>query len=167
MTALLNGLRAVAFALTLAVLWLLLAPGALGGTLSVVTIQGTSMQPTLYTGDLVVLSRAPTYAVGDAVAFRSDMAGAVVLHRIIAQEPDTGRYVLIGDNNDFLDRYRPLPEEVVGRMVLRVPFHLAALIRAAVPWLLGLGAALAVALLVQAAGPEPRRRRRPSRTGAA
>jgi signal peptidase I len=148
----------------LALLWLLLAPPAWGGSLSVVTVQGTSMEPTLETGDLAVLRRADDYTVGEVVAFRSDMAGAVVLHRIIAQEPDTQRFVLIGDNNDFLDRYRPLPEEIVGRMVLQIPFQAASVLTASVPWLLGVAAALVILLLRQRTHPARARRRGPLRS---
>lgn len=142
-------------------LWLLAAPAHLGGTLTLVSIQGTSMEPTLYTGDLVVLRRAPSYEIGEAVAFRSDMAGAVVLHRIVAIEPGTGRYILIGDNNAFLDRYRPLPDEVIGRMVLRVPADVGALARVSTPWLLAAAGTLALLFGLQVAGFGPGRRRRP------
>lgn len=142
-------------------LWLLAAPAHLGGTLTVVSIQGTSMEPTLVSGDLVVLRRAPTYEIGEAVAFRSDMAGTTVLHRIVAVEPGTGRYILIGDNNAFLDRYRPLPEEVVGRMVLRLPGDVGALARLATPWLLAAAGTLLLLLGFQIAGFGPSRRRRP------
>ena len=142
----------------LVLLWMTAAPATMGGPLSVVTIQGSSMEPTLFSGDLVLLRRAADYQVGEAVAFRSDMAGAVVLHRIVAEEASTGRYVLIGDNNDFLDRYRPLPEEVVGRMVLRIPADVAAALRDSVPWVAGLGAALLVMFLRETLLPRPRRR---------
>lgn len=144
-------------------LWLVLAPPALGGSLTLVTVQGSSMEPTLWTGDLVLLRRAPTYEVGEVVAFRSDMAGAVVLHRIVAYEPETGRAVLRGDNNDFLDRDRPLPDDVIGRLVLHLPAAPADLLRASVPWLVGLGAALTLLLIAEAQRPRPRRR--PLRAG--
>jgi len=145
---------------SLSLLWLVLAPASLGGSLTLVSVQGSSMEPTLETGDLALLHRDSAYAVGEVVAFRSDMAGALVLHRIVADEPATGRFILKGDNNDFLDRYRPLPDEVVGRMVLHIPVGPADLIRASVPWLLGLGAAIVLLLLAEVARPaRPARRR--------
>ncbi|MFP4148640.1 MAG: signal peptidase I [Nitriliruptoraceae bacterium] len=149
----------------LALLWLVLAPPDLGGSLTLVTVQGSSMEPTLVTGDLAVLQRAQDYAVGEVVAFRSDMAGAVVLHRIVAQEPDTQRFVLVGDNNDFLDRYRPAREEIVGRMVLTIPAGVASALTSSVPWLLGIGAALTVLLLHGLLYPARGRRRGALRGG--
>lgn len=100
-------------------LWALLAPAALGGWMSYVTVEGTSMQPGLTTGDLVVVRRQGGYGPGDVVAYRSGLGDALVLHRII--DTDGDRFVVKGDNNDFTDLDRPAPTDIVGRQVMAVP----------------------------------------------
>jgi signal peptidase I len=100
--------------------WFLFAPTSIGGPASYITVQGISMQPNLYTGDLVVLHAQSSYGVGDSVAYRAkNMADAVVIHRII--EVDGERFVLQGDNNNFIDEYRPTFEDILGKQSIRVP----------------------------------------------
>jgi len=96
----------------------LLRPASLGGPASYVIVSGISMEPTLFTGDLVITRRQDTYQVGDIVAFRVD--DGLVIHRIVGGTPESG-YVLRGDNRDTNDQWRPTPQEIAGRMWLRVP----------------------------------------------
>jgi signal peptidase I len=99
-------------------LWWFIAPVQLGGSISYINVRGISMEPTLYSGDLLVMRAQDRYEVGQIVAFRSDMGGAIVVHRIVDQIE--GRYILKGDNNSFLDRYTPTADEIVGREVLTI-----------------------------------------------
>lgn len=101
-----------------AMLWLLFAPAQLGGSVRMLGIQGTSMEPNLHAGDLVFV-RESTYEVGDVVAYRGELVDAILLHRIIAIED--GRYSLQGDNNDFVDPDRPTLDRIVGEQILRIP----------------------------------------------
>ena len=100
--------------------WLTLAPRQLGGRASYAVIVGSSMEPKLRRGDLVVLHPAGGYRVGDVVAYRSTSLGRIVLHRIVAKEG--GRFLLKGDHNDFLDPDRPTSDRMVGRQWVRLPF---------------------------------------------
>ncbi len=111
--------RPVVAVLALAIVWDLIAPTQLGGRISYVNVRGVSMQPTLYTGDLMVLRRLDAYEVGQIVAFESDMNGAIVVHRIVDIVGD--QHLLKGDNNTFLDRYTPTVDEIIGAEVLTVP----------------------------------------------
>jgi signal peptidase I len=111
--------RPLVAVLVLVLAWDLVAPTQLGGRISYVNVRGVSMQPTLYTGDLMVLRRQDSYAVGEIVAFESDMGGAIVVHRIVDIVGD--RHLLKGDNNTFLDRYTPTVDEIIGSEVLTVP----------------------------------------------
>ncbi|MEX0834528.1 MAG: hypothetical protein WD010_00435, partial [Nitriliruptor sp.] len=77
------------------------------------------MLPTYTASDLVVVTKASDYDVGDVVAYRSDQLGAVVLHRIV--DVDDDGYVTSGDNNDWLDPDRPTADELMGTARLRVP----------------------------------------------
>jgi signal peptidase I len=109
----------VVVAALLVPLWFaFLAPRAVGGPLSMIWVSGTSMEPTLSTGDLAVLYRADAYEVGDIVAFDIPEGGTVI-HRVIEVTPDGHRFQ--GDNRDFHDPW-VLPEsQIHGRQVLSVP----------------------------------------------
>src|SRR3954469_17100440 len=91
-------LSAVA-ALMLAAVWFLW-PSGLGGGTTYVSTHGISMEPRFHTGDLAILRSAPSYAVGDVVAYRSVSLKTVVMHRIVDMDGD--RFVIQGDNNDWL-----------------------------------------------------------------
>ncbi len=94
------------------------APPQLGGHTAYVTTVGTSMEPLLHSGDLVVVRERPPYAVGDVVAYQSPELHTVVLHRIVAR--DGSRYVFKGDNNTWFDAYHPTKDELIGRMVMHL-----------------------------------------------
>lgn len=99
--------------------WAALGPRALGGPADYVVTSGTSMLPSHRADGLVITRERDRYEVGDIVAYRDPELGAVVLHRIVDQQGD--RFVLQGDNNDFLDRHRPTAGEIIGREWVHVP----------------------------------------------
>lgn len=100
--------------------WVFLAPPWLGGMMTYATVKGDSMEPTLLEGDLVVLARSDEYEIGDVIAYRvSSMGDATLIHRIVAVED--GRFLTKGDNNDFVDDYRPTADDALGRRVIRMP----------------------------------------------
>jgi signal peptidase I len=103
---------------TLVLAWIFVAPLALGGQNSYLITSGGSMLPGIERGDLVVTRGTDEYRVGDVVAYQDPRIGAV-LHRIIAIEG--GRYVLQGDNNDFIDPYRPEHADIMGKLALHLP----------------------------------------------
>ena len=135
-------------ALLLAVIaWDLVAPVQLGGSVSYVNVRGISMEPTLYTGDLMVMRRQDAYEVGQIVAFESDMNGAVVVHRIV--DVVGGRHLLKGDNNAFLDRFTPTVDEIIGAEMLTIPGgERVATLAASTPTIVLQGLMLAVTLWV-------------------
>lgn len=101
-----------------------LAPTTIGGRTTYITVQGISMQPNLYTGDLVVLQKQSDYKIGDAIAYKSSFAGATILHRVIEINYDDAgrkRFSLQGDNNNFVDVDEPTIQEVLGKQVVRIP----------------------------------------------
>jgi signal peptidase I len=113
---------AAAAALALAALaagWLLLGPAQAGGGTSYAVVVGSSMEPRLHRGDLAVVRRSETYGPGDVVLYDSRELGSKVLHRIVRVEG--GRFVLQGDNNDFLDPERPTADQIVGKLWVGVP----------------------------------------------
>lgn len=130
-------------ALVLAAAWLFW-PTQLGGSTTYVTTHGVSMEPGFSTGDLAVLRTHDAYEVGDVVAYRSESLDTVVMHRIVAVDGD--RFVLQGDNNDWLDQDRPTSEELLGKLFRQVPQGGKVLAAIASPWSLTLVFAVAFGL---------------------
>ncbi len=137
-----------------AALWALLAPAQVGGRAGYIVITGNSMEPTFYAGDLAVIRRAPSYEVGDVVAYRHPEIG-IVIHRIVERRGD--RFVFQGDNNDFRDGYKPTEDELIGELWFVVPSLGSFLLPLKSP--IGLGLATAFAIVAVAGGAEGRRRR--------
>jgi signal peptidase I len=140
-----------------------LAPTTIGGATSYVTTTGISMEPRFHTGDMAVVRRSGHYRVGDVVAYHSTELHAVVMHRIIARHG--GRYVLQGDNNDFIDPDRPGRDRLIGKLWLRVPRLGAASDGLHTPAVTALLTAVAAALLLFLGNGRRRRRRDRRRNG--
>lgn len=121
--------------------WLIIAPTQLGGSVTYVIVDGNSMETKFHRGDMILLRKAATYKVGDAVTYENAEMGRYVFHRIIDLNLD--RFVLQGDNNAWLDSYQPTQEEIVGKLWMHLPR-----VGKAVEWLrLPINMALAVGLL--------------------
>lgn len=115
----------LAVSLALVVVWAFtLRPTFLGGPAVYVTVTGTSMEPTLRDGDLVVLRERPTYGRGDVVAYSvpegEPGAGYRIVHRITGGSDAEG-YVTRGDNRLSDDYWRPTDDEVLGELWLHAP----------------------------------------------
>ncbi|SDF94851.1 signal peptidase I [Blastococcus aurantiacus] len=151
-------------ALVLAAVWLFW-PVQLGGATVYVTTHGVSMEPGFSTGDLAVLRPADAYEVGDVVAYHSGTLDTVVMHRIVAVDGD--RFVLQGDNNDWLDEDRPTSDELLGRLFRQVPQGGKVLAAIASPWSLTLIGAVVVGLVGTGTARRPKGRHaaRPRATG--
>ena len=126
------------------VVWLALAPTQAGGLASYIIVIGNSMEPKFHIGDLVIAHEQASYQVGDEVVYRNMELENFVFHRIISE--DTGRYVLQGDNNDWVDTYQPVPEEVIGKLWLHVPRGGLAIRKIRNPFVLALVGAFIAAL---------------------
>ncbi|HXH87065.1 MAG TPA: signal peptidase I [Gaiellaceae bacterium] len=112
-------LTGIAGALVLLAGWLALGPAQLGGPASFAVIVGSSMEPQLHRGDLAVVRAGSEPQPGDVVLYQSAELGAQVLHRVLRTEGD--RFVLKGDNNDFVDDARPTDSEIVGELWFSIP----------------------------------------------
>jgi len=105
--------------------WYFVAPSQLGGSTTYAIVVGSSMEPAIERGDLVVVRERSRYEAGDVAAYRSASLGQVVLHRIVSRSGD--RFLFKGDANDFVDPERPAAGDVVGRAWIQLPFAGAAL----------------------------------------
>src|SRR6185312_16162965 len=118
-------LTAATVAVLLGILWIVfLRPTFLGGSTSYVMVSGTSMQPTYFTGDLVLTRKQSGYAKGDIVAYHVPQgqpgAGNVVIHRVVGGNATDG-YEMRGDNRNADDSWHPKPADAVGRAWLHIP----------------------------------------------
>ena len=102
----------------IAVLWADLAPAPLGGDAIYVVTSGISMEPRFHSGDLAILRPGGTYEIGEIAGYRSPKIG-IVLHRIVGEE--RGHFLMKGDNNDYVDAFRPTASDMVGRLWLHLP----------------------------------------------
>ncbi|MFS0701831.1 signal peptidase I [Cellulomonas sp. 179-A 4D5 NHS] len=122
-------------------------PSTLGGCTTITIVSGHSMEPTYYTGDLVI-SRCGQPGIGDVVVYQPAAEnGARVIHRIVGGTAEAGWRVQ-GDNNDFTDPWTPRGEEILGIARLHVAHagSVAAILLSPMTWtsILVLGAALLV-----------------------
>jgi signal peptidase I len=131
------------------VVWLAFAPVQVGGMASYIIVIGKSMEPKFHKGDLVIVHREPLYKVGDAIVYRNTELKSFVFHRIISQE--MGKYTLKGDNNSWVDDYKPSHAEVIGNLWLHIPRGGTAIQKIRSPFVMALiagalGAVLATSL---------------------
>lgn len=95
------------------VLAFFLWPTSLGGGTTVIVVNGHSMEPTYYTGDVVV-ARSQEPQVGDVIVYTTqDLGDAKIIHRIIGGDGVDG-WEVQGDNNDFVDPFYPTNDDVLG-----------------------------------------------------
>jgi signal peptidase len=98
----------------------LLWPTSLGGCTTLTIVSGHSMEPTYYTGDLVV-ARCATASVGDVIVYQpKDLGGARIIHRITGGDATSG-WVMKGDNNASADPFNPAGSEVLGVAKVYLP----------------------------------------------
>jgi len=91
----------------------------LGGHASYVIVNGNSMEPTYYRGDLIILAEASSYSKGDIVTYKDHKLGAYVIHRIIGKDGE--KYILKGDHNYWIDATHPSQSEIIGKQWIHIP----------------------------------------------
>jgi signal peptidase len=147
------------FAVTMFVTW----PQTLGGRIAYVMVSGHSMEPTMHLGDLAVIRSGSSYHRGEIVAYRVPKGqvgeGALVIHRIVGGDARRG-FVTRGDNNDYVDPWRPHPGDIVGTRFALLPRAASLFERLRGPLPLAGFAAVAAVVAVTTTSSGGRRRRR-------
>lgn len=120
-------LKPLVYALFAATGLVALAPSLLTvAGLTPLTVQGTSMSPTLHDGDAILTRNVPASAivVGDVVTFPyPDPGGRLVTHRVIEQERSgtTLTFVTQGDSSPGVERWSIASNDRVGLYTVHVP----------------------------------------------
>ncbi len=84
-------------------------------------VQSGSMEPAIMTGDIIVIQRKDTYAINEAVTFRSDN-DKLVTHRIVdVQLGSNKQYLTKGDANRTEDKAIISDSQIVGKVFLVLP----------------------------------------------
>ncbi|NTV38740.1 MAG: signal peptidase I, partial [Demequinaceae bacterium] len=85
----------------------------LQGSTSMVIVSGRSMEPTYFSGDLVI-ARKMDPTVGDVIVYAPEgFGGSQIVHRIIGGNAVDG-WVMQGDNNPRTDPFTPKASEIRG-----------------------------------------------------
>lgn len=99
---------------------------SMGTSNPLVVVESESMLPTLEVGHLLVLqARAPEQIqVGDIIVFDASYHNKPIVHRIIEIQNVTGElhYITRGDNNSGADPGYRVHEDIIGVVVLAVPY---------------------------------------------
>lgn len=96
-------------------------PASLGGRATWVTVSGTSMLPTLETGDLVVAWRSGDWQIGDVVLYSMDGSpSALIVHRLVSGNSVDGWYAQ-GDNKPHIDPWLIPDSHIFGKEIVSIP----------------------------------------------
>jgi signal peptidase len=114
---------------TLAVFGVLIALSSFGSPdiMTAYVVRSGSMEPAIGTGSIVFVRAAEHYSGGDIITFRradSDPAALPITHRVVEvqSEGEAARFVTKGDANNAADAQPVSREEIIGKVLARVPY---------------------------------------------
>lgn len=84
-------------------------------------VQSGSMEPTIMTGDIIIVQKKTVYTTGDVVTFDDD--GRIVTHRITRERTESGdrQYETKGDANRSADEATITTQDIVGAVTFTIP----------------------------------------------
>lgn len=90
---------------------------------SLIVIQSGSMEPTIKTGGAVIIKAQDMYGIDDVITFVK-AKGELVTHRIveIVDEDGVVTYTTKGDNNNAVDVFPVLIDDVKGKVIFTLPY---------------------------------------------
>jgi len=88
------------------------------------SVQSGSMEPAIKTGSVVISQQSPEYKKGDILTFKPQTSKTTVTHRIIKIEKAKAgnTFLTKGDANNIDDKTFITQSQVLGKVVLAVPF---------------------------------------------
>lgn len=93
------------------------------GNFQIKIVQSGSMEPAIPTGAVVIVKPTDRYQIDDVVTF-GDKDKIPTTHRIISERIDSGRYRFTtqGDANEDPDIAEISDKDIIGKVVLHLPF---------------------------------------------
>lgn len=108
------------FFMLLVILLVFLAYGSIDNRwYRVITVDGNSMSPTLWVGDMIVVTPPPAEIQPNTIVTMR-IAGALVTHRLLGYDANH-RPITQGDANDSPDAWTNPDLQIVGVFQLRLP----------------------------------------------
>jgi signal peptidase len=101
---------------------------ALGTEYPVLVVDGMSMNPTYYAGDLLVVQSIPDtrcIEVHDVIVFHDPYNwDKLILHRVVDVSALNDQLIFRtqGDNNDYADPWQVQEEHIAGRVLQKIPY---------------------------------------------
>lgn len=95
------------------------------GNIDVKIVQSGSMEPAIKVGSVVVIKPSKNYDVNDVITFGKDTKEDVpTTHRIINERVVTGNpmYTTKGDANEDKDVKEVREDEIIGKVLISIPF---------------------------------------------
>jgi signal peptidase I len=85
----------------------------------VIAVDGNSMSPTLWYGDMILVTPPPEEIPPDSIVVMS-VEGSLVTHRLLGFD-ESGRPITKGDANESIDQFTNPNLRIVGLCRLRLP----------------------------------------------
>jgi signal peptidase len=115
----------IAFLLVV-VLFLIASVVPVPGNIRVFNVLTGSMEPTIKAGSMVVVRPAENYKIGDIITFNpvGKLDTTPITHRIHEMKVENGNpvYITKGDANEVQDLTEIRQNQIIGKMIFRVPF---------------------------------------------
>ena len=95
------------------------------GNIQVKIVKSGSMEPAIKTGSVAIVKPEASYAVGDVITFGEDTGRQIpTTHRIVSIGGDFNHvfYMTKGDANEEADGAQIAAKDVIGKVVLTVPY---------------------------------------------
>ncbi|MDD5146320.1 MAG: signal peptidase I [Candidatus Pacebacteria bacterium] len=95
------------------------------GNIKFLVVQSGSMTPAIKTGSLVVIKPAGDYKIGDIITFgQITKTKTPTTHRIVEMKVADGNpvYITKGDANNGPDQKEISQKEILGKVLLKVPY---------------------------------------------
>ena len=85
-------------------------------------VRSGSMEPTIMTGDVIVIKTFPQYQKNDVITYKEG-GERIVTHRIIEETKENGQTAFItkGDANRSIDNDTVAPNQIIGKVMLMIP----------------------------------------------